>query len=504
MMARRDRIAYAVIPAAVVVFHLATAPGYGIFRDELYYLACADHLGLGYVDHPPLSIAVLALVRALFGTSLYALRLAPALAAGATALGAASIARAFGGGTFAQRLGALGAATFPLGLAIGGFFSMNAFDVLLWTGAIRVLVAILSGGDPKLWVAFGALTGLGLENKISVLFLGLGVAAGIALSRRWELLRTRWIWIGAGAALALVVPHLLWQAANGWPTIEFMANARRLKMSSITPWGFVGEQILNAGPLALPVGAAGVWTLLRSDAARPWRAIGWAYLVILTLMILQGAKPYYLGPIYPSLFAAGAWAWERGTPSHRWTRRVLAGAVLAGGLALAPLAKPLLPVETFVTYAKALHVMPSSGERHALGRLPQQFADMHGWRELAETVARVKNTLPPEEQTHVCVFGQNYGEAGAIDRFGPALGLPRAVSGHNSYWLWGPGSCEGATWIVIGDDRETLETIFESVTLGETFHCDLCMPYEDENPIWVCRRLKQPASTLWLQVKKFV
>jgi hypothetical protein len=503
---KRDRIAYVAIPLAIVAFQLATAAGYGIFRDELYYLACANHLDWGFVDHPPLSILVLAFVRAVFGASLFAIRLVPALAAGATALLAATTARALGGGKFAQRLAALCAATFPLGMALGGFFSMNALDVLCWTAMIRVVVAILDGGDPRLWLLFGAIAGAGLQNKISVLFLGFGLAVGLVAARRWELFRSRWIWLGSGIAVALFLPHVIWQIAHGWPTLEFMDNARRLKLAPMTALAFLREQFINAGPQLLVVWTLGAWYLLTRPAAKPWRAIGWTFVAVVAVMIATGSKPYYLGPIFPAMFAAGAVAWERGTrrPAGPWIRGALVVLVLAGAAALAPLAKALLPEETFIAYARALHITPASGERNALGRLPQHFADMHGWQALAETVAKVKNALPPEDQPHVCVFGQNYGEAGAIDRFGPALGIPGAVSAHNAYWMWGPGDCPDAIWIVIGDDRETLETIFDSVELGATFTCDLCMPYENDNPIWVCRRMKMPIDVLWLQAKKFV
>jgi hypothetical protein len=497
----RDRIAFLATPAAVALFQFAFAAGYGIFRDELYYLACADHLGWGDVDHPPLSILILKIVRALFGDSIHALRLAPAIAAGFVAALAAGIARGLGGGSFAQRLAALAAGTFPLGIAFGAFYSMNVFDVLFWTAALRVVVAILAGGDPRLWLAFGAIAGIGLQNKISVLFLGLGLAAGIVAARRFDLLRTRWIWLGALVATALFAPHIVWQAAHGWPTLEFMDNARRLKMARLSPLGFLGQQLIMAGPVTLFVWVAGVWFLFRN---RTWRSLGWTYVAVLVVMIAQGAKPYYLGPVYPVLFAAGGVWWERASEVRRWIRPVGIALVLAAAAALTPLAKPILPVEAFIEYEAALGIRSNSGERHTQGRLPQQFADMHGWKELAETVAAVKRGLPAEEQAKVCVFGQNYGEAGAIDRFGPALGLPRAMSGHNSYWLWGPHDCEGATWLVIGDDRETLETIFESVTLGATFNCDLCMPYENDNPIWIGRGPKVSIRDLWPKTKKYV
>ena len=502
----RDRIAYAILPFAIAVFHLLTSAGYGIFRDELYYLACARHLDWGYVDHPSFSILVLAAAGTLFGTSLAAVRLVPAVVAGATTLIAASTARALGGQALAQRLAAWCAASFPLGIAIFGFYSMNCLDILIWTAALRILLEILAGGDPRLWLAFGTVAGVGLENKISVLFLAFGVVAGLVVARRWEILRSSYPWWGGAVAIVLFVPHLIWQASHGWPTREFMANAQALKMVRMTPWGFFGQRFIETGPPLAPVWLAGLAFLLASRVAKPYRAIGWAYLAVAVAMVAGGGKPYYMGPLDPTMLAAGCVAWESLTrgPARRWWRAGVVALAVAGGVVFAPLAKPLLPVETFIAYAKALHVTPSSGERHALGPLPQHFADMQGWESLAETVAHVRDRLPDADRRHLCIFGQNYGEAGAIDRFGPALGLPPALSAHNSYWLWGPDDCEGATWIVIGDNRETLETIFDRVELGDTFHCELCMPYENDNPIWVGRGMKMPLGTLWLKIKKYV
>lgn len=243
--------------------------------------------------------------------------------------------------------------------------------------------------------------------------------------------------------------------------------------------------------------------LLLDRSARPWRAFGWFAVVVTGVMMAAGAKSYYLAPVFPLLFAAGGRAWERWAV-HRWARWALAGLVIAGGIPALPLVKGILPVETLAAYRRATGITPASGERHALGRLPQLFADQHGWRELAVAVARVRDTLPASERDRACIFGQNYGQAGAIDYFGRDFGLPRAVSGHNSYWLWGPRDCGRETWIVIGDDRASLEAIFESVELGATFECGLCMPYEDGKPIWIARRMKREPAVLWPSTRHFI
>jgi hypothetical protein len=254
------------------------------------------------------------------------------------------------------------------------------------------------------------------------------------------------------------------------------------------------------------VALAGLAWLVFGRQARTVQALGFACPAVAAVMLASGrAKPYYLAPIYPVLFAAGAvgiesWTADRQRPLVRGLVLVL---LISTGAALAPFAKPLLPVETYIRYAAMLGLEPAADERHRMGRLPQHFADMHGWPGLAATVAAVHRTLPPEERARACIFGQNYGEAGAIDFFGPRLGLPKAISGHNSYFLWGPRNCTGDIVIVIGDDRESLAEVFEDVEQAATFRCANCMPYESNLPIWIVRRMRFPMAEIWPQTKHY-
>jgi hypothetical protein len=499
---RCDRAA-ALLAGATTLFHIATAGGYGIFRDELYYVANSWHLDWGYVDHPPM-VAVLAwLVRHTLGTSLLALRLLPAAAAGMLVLLTAAMARHLGGGRFAQVLASLSVALAPIYLSLFSIFSMNAFDLLAWAALALVLLRILKIGDGRLWIVFGAIAGLGLQNKISVAFFGFGVAVGLVVAREWRHLRDPRLWLGAGLAAVLFAPHVVWQAANGWPTIEFVRRASEFKNVAYSPADYLGQQALMMNPVALPLWAAGLGYLLFASAARQYRALGLAFLAVLLLMLTQNAKPYYLAPAYPVLLAAGAVWLDRVAGPTRSLRAASLAALAASGVLFAPLAKPLLPVDAYVAYASALGVAPESGERHELGRLPQFFADMHGWRELAHAVAEVHRTLPPEEQAAACVFGQNYGQAGAIDFFGRSLGLPPAISGHNSYWLWGPRGCDGRVLIIIGGDPGDHREVFASVTPAGRFQCRYCMPYEADQVLWVGRGLKLPLAEAWPSVKHF-
>jgi len=498
-MRGKERFAAWAPAAGILLFHLAFLTGYGVFRDELYYMACGRRPGWGYVDHPPLVGWVAWLVAHVTGESHLALRVVAALATAATVWLAGRIAQALGGGPFAALLAGIATGLAPVALSLGSYYSMNAFDLLFWALIAWILVRVLSGGSERLWLAFGAVAGFGLLNKISILYLGFGLVVGLVIARRWDVFRSRLFWAGGLLALAIFLPHLVWQHANGWPTLEFMANARRDKMAPLTAPGFVKEALVQTAPMAW-LWVAGVGWLLLARASSRVRALGFAFLVVVGVLAFGGGKPYYLAAAYSLAFAAGAVAVEGWTTGRaRTPRPILVVLMVAVGLAVSPLGRPVLPVETFVRYAAALGQKPGTEERQALGRLPQFYADMQGWREMAEAVAAVVHTLPAEDRAKVCVFGQNYGEAGAIEYFARDFDLPPAISAHNSYWLWGPGRCTGEVLVVIGDRRERLDERFADVQLGGVSHCTDCMPYEDGRSIWVVRGPKQPIGALWPQ-----
>ena len=487
-------------------FHVATAPGYGIFRDELYYLACADHLDFGYVDHPPFSIALLAFWRLLFGDGLFALRFLPGVAGAATVFLTGLVARELGGGRAAQVLAALAACFAPFFLAVSHFYSMNAFDLVAWAGLMLLAVRILVRDEPRLWLWFGVTAGLGLQNKYSVAFLGFGLVVGLALSRQRRQLLSPWLWAGGALSLLLFAPHLIWQASHGAPSLEFMRNASELKNQPLAPLDFLGGQVVLLHPLLAPLWLLGLGALLFSRDFARVRALGLAYLAILALMLLTNAKVYYLAPVYPLLFAAGAVALDAFFARRAWRNApvFVGAAIVVAGLALVPMTIPILSPETFIAYSDAIGLGPPKMERGARAELPQIYADMFGWRELSDEVARVFDALPEHERSRAVIVGQNYGEAGAIDYFGRARGLPRAVSPHNSYWIWGPGDWDGRVAIVIGELPPEIAQDFASVEKLGHRSCALCMPYESELSIYVVRDLRIPVPELWTRIKRFI
>jgi hypothetical protein len=485
---------------------LVAVPRYGWFRDELYYLACAQRLAWGYVDHPPFSIAVLAAVRAVLGDSLWAVRLVPALAIAATAFLTGALARRLGAGRAGQALAALAAGCAPLYLSIGHIYSMNAFEPPLWTLSAWLLIDALERRRTRDWALLGVALGLALLNKLGTLWWGAGLAAGLLVSRERRALATPGPWIAAAVALALFVPHVAWQIANDWPTVEFMRNATGQKMVAVSPADFAIGQWLSLGPAGSPVWIVGLVALLAARRAAWMRVLGVAWLVVVAIVLAGGrSRATNVAAAYPALCAAGAVAIEAFFARRGWRAATPAAVALVGLLSApaVPLAIPVLPVDAFIAWQRALGLAPHTDEHLELGALPQFYADMFGWEDMVETVARVWTALPPEDRAKASIYTQNYGEAGAIDRFGRGWGLPPAISGHNNYWLWGPRGGTGEVVLILGGERDDHARSFESVVAADTTSCEHCMPYERDLVVWVCRGLRRPLAEAWGRVKHY-
>ena len=494
----------AVLVFCKLLLHASAITSYGYFRDELYYLASTDHLSWGYVDHPPLSIAVLAVIRALFGDSLLAVRFVPALAGASIVIVTALIARHLGGGRFAQAMAALSTTMAPVFLAAAHYYSMNVFDELFWAVAVLALLHALDRATPHRWVVPGCILGVGFLNKISILWLCGGMFVGLALTSYRRLLLQPGVWVAAVAGAAIGLPHVLWQIAHGWPTLEFMRNAASIKMTDVSPLEFLLDQVLSMNPGAAPIWIAGLFFGLAGGGRS--RVLAGIYVSVFALLMLAGrSRASYLAPAYPALFALGGVAWERFTEARRaWIRPALASLAVIPGLLIVPLALPVFPVDTFVRYQSALGLTPRTEERQEMGLLPQQYADMFGWEEMTALVGEAYNRLTPEERAHCRIFGQNYGEAGAVDLFGRRRGLPHAISGHNSYWLWGPGDERIDVVIIIGGKREDNARYFDQIeVIGQT-QSPWAMPYERSLDISIGRQPKVDIRELWPQLKKFV
>ncbi len=488
-----------------LVLHLLFINQYGYFRDEFYYLACGEHLDWGYVDHPPFIALVAFLISKTLGTSLLAIRILPAIVGSALVVLTGMLARELGAGRFAQCLASLGVALAPIFLFLGHILSMNCFDFLFWALASYVLILILKYDREKLWLLFGLIAGVGLMNKYSMGFLGAGLVAGLVIQGEWRQLRSKWLWLGGALAFVIFLPHILWEIHNGFPSREFIANATSDKITPLSTFAFLKLVALCANPIALPLWTAGIGYLLFARQVRRFRALGWMSLFVFILLISTQSKPYYAAPALPLLMAAGGVAIE--TLVRRFHPGVLKPAVLAavalGQVTLIPLFVPVLPVEIYIRYAAFLGVDVPSGERHKMGALPQHFADMFGWENMVANVARVYDSLASEDRARCAIYTTNYGRAGSIDLLGKKYGLPKSICGHNSYFLWGPRDYTGEIMLVMDHNPEKLREVFAEVTVAAVISNPYSMPYENDIPVCICRKLKTSLSNLWPQVKRY-
>jgi hypothetical protein len=493
---------------AKLLIQLAGINHYGFFRDELYYMACSEHLAWGYIDQPPLIALIAWFARHTFGQSLFAVRLLPALAGAAVVFLTGWVAREFGGGRFAQFLAALAMLFAPAYLAFDSFLSMNAFEPLFWVLCAWIAIRIVKGASPKWWLAFGAIAGLGLENKHTMLVFGFALVAGLLISGHGRLFRSKWIWIGGAIAFAMFLPNLVWEAHNGWPQILVVRNAQEFKNVEIGPLRFFADQILFLQPIELPVWLAGLVWFFAAPEGKRFRFLGWAYLIVMIIFIVLHGKSYYALPIYPILMASGGFALEQtffGVQRRRWLASAYCSLIVIAGLVTLPFGVPLLPVDTFIRYSEILpYARGVKTERDPTVALPQLYGDMFGWENMATSVARVYYGLPPQEQSGCAILAGNYGEAGAIDYYGPALRLPKAISGHNNYFLWGPRNYSGECVIVFGENADRYARLFGEAQLVGTITDEHAMPSEQGVHVYICRKPSAPLAILWPNFKMII
>jgi 4-amino-4-deoxy-L-arabinose transferase-like glycosyltransferase len=422
-----------VIAGAVAMLLIAFASRYGYHRDELYFLVAGQHLDWAYADQGPLTPLIARAMSEIDAGSLTMLRIPSALAAGATVLLTGMLARELGGGRRAEAIAAACAAVGVVVLFTGHTLSTSTFDLLAWTAVTWLVIRAVRTGDDRLWPVAGVVLGIGLLNKPLPAFLAVGLLAGVAVSGPRRLLRNPRVWAGAAIALALWSPWLIWQADHGWPQTDVSRSiASGDSASSEAWWAMVPFQFLLISPLLAPVWIAGLVRLFRDPDVRELRFVAWAWVVLAVVFMATGGKPYYLAGLLPALLGSGAVSVDRWLERGRATVRktLLAGGVVLSAVIGATIALPVLPAE----------------DAEPVVEVNEDVGETIGWPELAETVAAVYRQQPRS----AVILTRNYGEAGAIDRYGPALGLPPAYSGHNAFGDWGPPPEGAAPVVAIG------------------------------------------------------
>lgn len=503
-MERQRLVLPAVAAAATFVFHLAANPHYGFFRDELYFIICGRHPQWGYVDQPPV-IPLLAAGSQAFGASLVALRAVSAFFAAASVFVTCRLVQEFGGQAFAQVLAAVAAALCPILANFGMMLAPDSVGLWAWPLIMLYVVRLSRGADPRWWLAAGAVAGIALESKYSAGFFLLAAFAGIVATKERAVLKTPWFLAGAALAIVVALPSVLWQAHYGFPMIELLRNGQHGKNVVLDPVSFILQQVLITNPVLAAIWLAGLgWSLWHAFT----RWIGLSYVLLIGIMIALHAKNYYACDIYPAMFALGAAAIENWTARARILRPATLAIAALAGAALIPLVLPVLPVPRFVAYYDALgSVLPlraAASEHHKQSVLPQTYADMHGWPQLADAVTRVFDSLPARDRERAVIAASNYGEASAIEFFGAGRGLPPVISGHNQYFLWGTHGASGEVLIDVNGDCGAGMRLYRSSRQAAAFSAPYIMPYEDGIPIMVCRGINVPLADVWPHVKDYI
>jgi hypothetical protein len=513
-----------VISLAKLLFHIYFNNRYGYFRDEFDYISCGDHLAWGYVDQPPLIPFLIHIDRAILGDSLRSIRFIPALASSLLLVQTAVLAREFGGRRFALLLAAIATLIAPQYLSNGSLLGTNCLEPNLWMGCAYFAILAIKRNNPRYWLWFGVIAGLGLEEKYSIAVFGFGIVVGLLLTEQRRAFLNPWIWLGGLAAFLIFLPNLLWNMHYHWPFLELIRNIKAEGRDVILPLPqFFLQQALLVDPVTALIWLRGLFALLFSARLKPYRFLGWSYLVCFTVFFVLHGKSYYLAPVYPMLLAAGAVVIEsfiegrktdgrktedeqsgkENAPLRRaWLKPVIVIGLLASGVHLVPIIVPVLSPDHFLAYAKTLPFkLPVMEHDHARAALPQWYADQFGWQEIVAETAVAWNRIPAAERNGCGIFAQDYGQAGAIDFLGRNQGLPSALSGDRTYFLWGPRGYSGNCLIVLGDRKERLEQLFANVEyVGQS--ADNPYALETNISVNICRNPKfGTLANLWPQLK---
>ena len=486
----------------VFVIHALANPHYGFFRDELYFIICGRHPQFGYVDQPPV-VPLLSALTQLGGHSLFLLRLVPALCSAAGAFVTVLLAAEFGGGLFAQIFAVFVYACTGVLTNFGMKVSPDEIGLWSWPLIAYFVVRLTKGADPRLWLLAGLVAGISLQSKYAVIFFLVALLIGLLLTPQRSVLFNRWFAMGAGLAMLIALPNFLWQAHYDFPMWELLRNGQNGKNETVGPLIYIVQEFLITNIFLFPVWVIGfVWLLLRPA----FRFLGYTYAILILEMIVLHGKHYYPADIYPIVIAAGATAIGLWTArATLWRIPIVAYAVLLG-IWFIPFDLPILPENVFVAYrmeiGKIFHLGVSTETEHGreANLLTGDYADMHGWPEMAAAVQHVYDALPPADRSRAVVFGDNYGEASAVKFFTPDLPV---ISVHNQYWLWGPDGYDGGVLIQIGGTCWHKEGIFTSRTIAMTLASYYAINYETNIPINVCRGLKKPVAQLWAGAKSY-
>ncbi len=486
------------VGAACLFAHVTTNGKYGFHRDELQTLDDARHLELGFVAYPPITPLIGRLELFLFGTSLIGFRVFSAVAVSTVVVLTGMIAKELGGRRHIQLLAAVSAGISPISLVQGAVFQYVSFDYLWGVTATYLLVRLLKSQDPRWWIPIGGVVGLGMETRYTIGFLVLGITGSVLLTRARRFLRSGWLWAGVVVSILLFLPNLLWQARHQFISLEFLSYLHARDLLQGRYRGFFREQLLTCVNVATaPLTLLGLWFYFVCEEGRHYRLLGWIFVITFALFALAGSRSYYTAPLYPMLIASGSVLfgnllgrldalWSRFAYALQWT------AILVGGVVFALLLMPLAPI------GSRLWAITS--------RMHDQFREEIGWEDLARAVAGVYHSLSAQERKHTGILTGNYGEAGALNLYGPRFGLPHAMGLTNSFWYRGYDPRMPQTVIVVGFDLDEGRHLFGVCVVAARNTNRFGVENEesrDHPDILLCRNLRMSWPDYWRRFQRF-
>ena len=492
----------------LLIYLSAFTKGYGYFIDEFYYIACANNPAFGYVDHPPMAPLILTVFQFIFGTSLFAIRFLPALAAASAVFSTGILTKEIGGSKFAQLLAACSLAAMPVTVAFGGFYSMNAYEPLLAILLLIIIVRIINTGNIRLWLYAGIIMGLGVINKHTFAVFIIALLFALILSGRWRLMLNRWFVLSGIIGLLIFLPNIIWQMLNDFPSLEFYRNISVDKNVYTPPLDFIIGQIMQMSPSSFPIWLAGAFYLLLSKSYKEYRFLSVLFVVLFLFMMISGtSRPDRLAFAYPAAFAGGSTFFANIITRYNagWLKYVLI-IFLFIGLALAvPIILPYVNYETAKAHTEFLGINTEL-ERGKKPPLPQLLADRIGWEEKVKLVVNAYNSLSEEEKKQTIIAAGNYGQAGAIELYGKPYGLPPVACAHNNYYLWSMNRVNGSILLQLDDDisYDGLSHLFDKVEMHPgIFKNDYVSSHENNLVVFICRGPKMPPIEMLKRSKHF-
>ena len=482
----------------VAMIHAFTNGQYGFHRDELDIIMNARQLAWGYVAYPPFTPLIARLGLILFGPSLIGLRLFSAVAQGVVTVLVGWMAKDMGGNRTAQVVAALAVFISPLAMTCGTLIQYMSFDYLWWVVIAFFTVRLLATGNPRYWLGIGASIGMGMMTKFTLAYFIAGLVLGILLTPMRRYLRTPWPWIGAGIAVLIFSPEIVWQIQHNFVSIDFLKSIHARDIAWGRANGYLIDQLYaSAHPVTLPLWIAGLVACLFSRQETRFRALGWMYLVPFVLFLVSQGRGYYIAPAYPMLLAAGSvwlvnWLDARSEATRRWGMGVVWGALATGGLVILILVKPVMPINSPL-WNNAI-------------RLSDIFVEMVGWQDLTREVAQVYNDLPEINKPGTVILAGNYGEAGALELYGPEYNLPLVVSGGNSMWARGYGDTEWQSVVLVGFESQYASQYFKSCHAVGKVTNQYGVKNEESawhNILYVCRQPRKPWAEVWPSMQWF-